>query len=523
MLLALFWAGQLAALIAGYWLSRRRRPGDRVLSLVVPWSAATAVSLVVVTAVGAPYSPWDVVRLAPTVGWLRGLPLYSGITDGPILSTMYTPLAAVAFAPAAILRDPAAAVVAARGLAFLYSIVPLYLICRAASAGDRLAAMAALWLAVLAALASPALRYSISFVHADAPALGCLGMTCWLMMAGRDSRPRGMMLASAFAWLAVWSKQTMVVVPVLVPLWVLFTRGRSAALGATASTLVTGALVGGVCVAIWGDESMFFGAVLWPGHLPWKGSSTTYLVDTAIELAWYALPMAIVLAASAREGEHERSGFCVLVAVAIVPLAIMGRAKKGGDVNSFCPVLYPLLLACAARVTAIVGAPRAVPAEGTAWKRLATASLVWLTLLGIPQFVKEAKLVARLRSADAEVAFLRAWPGHAYFPWHPLAHLVAEGRMTHHAHSVWERGVAGFAVDRPRVLSGIPTGCRYVCFPLKRLGPAVGFGWSFELLERHGLLEPGARPAHLAALPDYECYELRSPPQSDVRPANPNG
>jgi hypothetical protein len=267
---------------------------------------------------------------------------------------------------------------------------------------------------------------------------------------------------------------------------------------------------------VWGGDALFFNAIAWPGHLPWKGAAPGSLVRIAMELAPYMLPFAAVLIVGLWRGraptdEMKRWLFPAAVALAMVPLAILGRVKKGGDVNSFSPALYPLLLACAVRcvwLASRIKRPDAVRVTRE-WKHFLIVGMVLLTLLCLPTFVGSAKIYEKLRPADAEYVYLRKHPGQVYFPWHPLAHLMAEGRLTHHAHSVWERGVAGYPVSPAHALSGIPEGCRYVCFPLKRFGPVVGFSWSSELMESLELVKKESRPVRIKGLPDYECYAVR--------------
>jgi hypothetical protein len=318
---------------------------------------------------------------------------------------------------------------------------------------------------------------------------------------------RSFALACVCAWLSVWAKQTMIALPLALPVWALATAGIRAGVRAGVCVFVTGAVVSSVFLLGWAGDGMIFNAVLWPGHLPWKGTAPGSLAGVAAELVPQALPLVIVLLAGLgwRSGSN-RWMLPVLVGLALVPMAILGRVKKGGDLNSFSPALYPWLLACASRVTQLASeADEFAPV----WRRWLVAGLAGFSFMGIPTFLTEAKIYTRLRPGQAEHAYLRTHPGQVYFPWHPLAHLTAEGRLTHHAHSVWERRAAGYPVSRAHTLEGIPLECRYVAFPLKRLGPVVGFSWSFELLEWLGWLEKEATPVRLAGLPDYECYELR--------------
>lgn len=190
-----------------------------------------------------------------------------------------------------------------------------------------------------------------------------------------------------------------------------------------------------------------------------------------------------------------------LVALAMVPMAVLGRVKQAGDVNSFSPALYPLLLALAAR---------SVSAESTqAGLRLrASAVLTALCLAGTARLAEEVRILGKLRPVDAEASYLRRRPGEVYFPWHPGAHLAAEGRPTHHLFSAWERGEAGYPASRDQLLGAIPKDCQFVAFPLKRLGPVAGFGSDLIVLEALGLIDPRQRPVRLAGLPDYECYRV---------------
>jgi hypothetical protein len=354
------------------------------------------------------------------------------------------------------------------------------------------------------------LRYSATYIHADAPALGCAGMAYWFLS---QRRPTGWMngcAAGLCAWLSVWSKQTMILLPALLPAWVWWTEEVRAGRAMLVFTVATGTLVGAACWIGWGGDPWYFNAVPWPGHLPWKGSAPANLLNALWELAGYAMPFGVLLIAACRHRGTRRIDFAEAAALLLVPMSVLGRVKRGGDLNSFSPTLYMLLLACTARLRSVqVSADDSSPDHfARAWRQLVAASLLGITALGVPWVVQEANVYDRLRSANAETNYLRTFPGRVYFPWHPLAHLAAEGRLTHHAHSVRERGVAGFPVQPTHVRSGLPERAEYVAFPLKRLGPVVGFGWSFELLQNERLLPEGAEPIRLAGLPDYECYRL---------------
>ena len=56
-------------------------------------------------------------------------------------------------------------------------------------------------------------------------------------------------------------------------------------------------------------------------------------------------------------------------------------------------------------------------------------------------------------------------PGRTYFPYNPLAVLLAEGKLTHFDHALWDRELAGFPVSAEQFAAGLPSGYELVAYP----------------------------------------------------------
>ncbi|MDB5352991.1 MAG: hypothetical protein JWN86_4238 [Planctomycetota bacterium] len=487
------------------WLGRRMARGRgrsvRITSATLLAGAGLIVALVVSAGLAAPFSPWDTVRIAPAMALLKGHPLYAGTGSGAVLSTMYGPIATLAFVPAAMVGDPALAAVLGRWLAFLFTFAPLVACCRlSAPAPGRSWRMTVLVVGTFGLLVAPSLRYSTTFLHADAPALGLLGLACLLA-----ARPGGPGLGAAIACaLAILTKQTMATLPpaLIVAGWLV--AGRAAALRFAAVLCLTGAAFVATTWWLVDRDDLLLNLVKIPGGVPWRGQAPGNLAATVAEMLVHGLPFLAALGVfgSCRTDDESarRAKVFAIAALALAPMAVLGRVKQAGDVNSFSPALYPLLLAVASRAAA-VGPPLAI-------RRGTVAAMAVLIVFGSMRLAEEIRLLTKERAFDTESAFLKAHPGEVYFPWNPAAHVAVEGRPTHHLFSAWERGEAGFPVREAHLRSGLPRGCRYVAFPLKRLGPMVGFGSCVQMLERYDLLAKPATPVRLAGLPDYECYAL---------------
>ena len=495
--------GIVAAALAGRWVARGSDRSARLLGSAVGAGASVSAALVVLSGLSAPFSPWDSVRLAPAMALIRGFNPYASSSSGAVLSTMYGPVAMAAYVPAALVGNAAAAATLGRWAAFAFCVLPLAACCRPLARDEgRGGRLAVLTVATLAMLLSPALRYSTTYLHADAPALGLSGLAC--LLSARRSGP-GVAAAVACA-LAIWTKQTMAPLPVALVAWAWISGGPGRGIR-FAATLAAVGLASLAAVALMFDfRSIYLNLVQVPGGVPWRGRAPWNIAETSAELVMHASPLLLAWLVAIRSGPariddpaRSRSRVLVLAALALAPMAVLGRVKQAGDVNSFGPALYPLLLAVASRFAAIA------PPEP---RRLLAATIAGLAILGGWRMIDEVRALAKERPRDTESIYLAAHPGTVYFPWNPSVHLAVEGRPTHHLFSAWERGVAGFPVSETHLRSALPPGCLYVAFPLKRLGPVVGFGSCIQMLRRDGLLAEPAVPVRLAGLPDYECYAL---------------
>ena len=355
-------AGFIAsALIALIWDRQGRQlpTGDRLLRAAFPLAFYLLIASFFSSWYQAPYHAWDGARLAPAIALWNAEPLYSTSRTGSVQTTMYPPFSAIAFAPAALFDQPGAAMLAGSLLAHCYYFFPVLYLCLSLP-GDRKLSVMLLFLFVTVSFNYAELGASASRVHADAPALGFGLAACLVLTREKLSPHRRFALAASLVWLSIWSKQLLLPLAILLPLWVLLAHGRRAALHLTLWLVGLGTLFAVGLLVVFGTEGLFFNTVAIPGAMPWIRKTPFNLAYVFMELVDYLLPILLVLlgcvvlllredpVSNLRTWLRGNAWMLVfLAALALVPSSVLGRVKVGGALNNLSYTLYFALAATA--------------------------------------------------------------------------------------------------------------------------------------------------------------------------------
>jgi hypothetical protein len=426
-----------------------------------------------------PFDPWNGARLAPAVSLRFGYALYYPAESGPVMSTVVGPMAFLAYLPVAMLPgSPADLIVAGSIWNLILFAIPLALWSRssalvALSRSER--TMAALVL-VQAAVFSPALRYSVFCIHADAIAItGLLAATVLLLDLPTGPSRRALWLGGAAVVLAVTAKQSLApAVPALLGL-VWWTAGaKPARLFALAAAFI-GAILGALWVARYGFQTLWNNLVVVPLRHPWMqcdlftgevfrhipaitaGARLQALAAAHLAFVREIWPLLVLVTGwwgwcrRQRRVLRSLASFrCALLAACILPGTIAGRLKVGGEMNHESFALALLLVA-------VVCAFAEFAAAGVRVRPWLTAALGVVLLVNAPQ-LRELRHVGRLAESQSEVVYhyLRAHPGRTYFPWNPLASLLAEQRLYHFDYGVYDRNLGGLTVTPSHLRAHLP-------------------------------------------------------------------
>jgi hypothetical protein len=447
---------------------------DRLGAILVIPAVAVFARVVVRLAVGALQEEWNGCRLAPAVALTRGFALYYPASEGPILDTIYGPVVALAYLPAAFFSAPTPVILAGAVLNIAFVTVPLLLFAlRAAGTGAAAELRAiACWLGgCLLMTAMPGPYYWLSMTHADGPALALGLLACVVLLRrsnGAEPGPTGFAVAATFATLSAWAKLTSLPVGIsLVPV-VGWAYGRRAALRYALSLLAAGIVTAVVFTSLFGLRDMWFNLITVPSHHPWYFPGAGGLLRALQWMVRTSTPVVGLLAAAAIASLAGRGGAPVprphaalvplLPALLLVPTGVLAANKFGGNVNSFHS-LYFLLAAALALLVVEAPSPR-LTTRGCAYAFCALAALVtWRH--GNLDLRDPAPTVLPNPHQEA-YAFARAHPGTVYFPWYPLASLLAEGRLYHFDWGVFDRMLGGSAPTAEHFRADLPRQLEYV-------------------------------------------------------------
>ena len=426
----------------------------------------------------APYEPWNGTLLAPTVALAHGYDLYYGRDTGPIQVTEYGPVSHIVYLPAALAGTPTPAILIAEAITVLLVLSPLLLLLLQGRWKERrqhIAALAGFVFAAGALTLVDASKDFITKIGPDAPAVGLGLLSCLVIMGTRETPThRRLALCALLATLSCWAKQIEAPLILAQALYLGIAHGRRTAFWFLAWVLVMGTAAGLGFVAVFRFENMSWHMFIKHTQRPWD---RTLFEDGFILLRQSAVFIVLVVVASVvawefarrsglgRRGWLRENPWALLVAAAVFlfPTGALSDAILGGGHNSYHSAYY--LVAASALILvqfATTGASGSVRKNAA---RLLFLFAAWALVCQPTAFVPTQALFARTEDPEQQAyAFTRKHPGEAYFPWHPLAALMAEGRLYHSEPGVVDRIEARYEPTDSHFRAHLPPDIRYMIF-----------------------------------------------------------
>jgi len=413
---------------------------------------------------------WNDVRLARSVALWYGYGLYPGRAGNvPIIGTMHGPVPHLLYACLAFLKNPTWLLVAGCTLScVLYFGAVLWVHIRN---GAKVAGAYGFFACAALLLASSGGRYSGLTVHVDALAMCLAVLAAGILVWDEALGPRALVASAVLAMLSVASKQTMVPVAIALPCFVLMADGKRAFAHYVAVQVAASVAIFAAMLALFRPpRALLFNTFTLAIKQPRTGSIASRIMlglfDLRSELAAAAAPLVLLIAVCAlapgtiREkiAKHRWLVFLWMAALQL-PIELRAWSTYGGQVNHLSVVT---LFVALATTLGLVGL----------WKPdttglAARALLIGMLLAHVPLAYGIRRDLQRVGANPTQVAFNyeRRHPGRAYFPFNPLAALLADGKLTHFDRALFNREVAGFLISPEQFAAGFPSGCALVAYP----------------------------------------------------------
>ena len=382
-----------------------------------------------------PEHSWNAVRLAPTFMLHAGQTPYPTLTEGPLTTWIYGPVALFLQWPATFANDAVNAVLAAAGINCAVLLLPLLVALRA-NGKLRPAAL------LLAIMLLPASCWQFWQADNAAIAFGLLANTALLAGSTRTT-----VLAALLTALAVWSKQTELPLVLAQAGWLLWMRGRGHALRYLVMCAGFGLGLGALFILRFGLEGFWFNLVTLPGRIPFA-PLTGKLHDLAPEfLAYGLLPPLLVWRFHRSIRLSPAFSLGALSLVTLLPFAVVSFFKVGGSVNSLHPAFY--LLTCAA-----LALTDWLDKKSPAAPLFIAAAVVAMSVIKADHYRGTFRPQTQTLKQGAYLA--ASFPGAIYIPWNPLLTAFSDHRFYHAEDGLSTRLAAGYAFTPASLRAHLP-------------------------------------------------------------------
>lgn len=496
------------AALAAWWRRDAVDREDRTRLIILAAAGISAYTLICAAADIAPredrfWNVWNGARLLPAFCLRAGVGLYLDPWTAPISGNIYGPVHALAYLPATLMPTPVSAIELGLVWGLLLLVAPVawtqWIVFKKSSAGLMAGAGVALLLQFCFLLAP--LRYMAFSVNADIIALALGATACAALLKWLTSEARGALLVSVIAAsAAVWAKQSAVPILIALPFYLAMFHGAPRAFRYTRALFHAVMTMSILFLLVFNAENLFFSMFWFPAQHPWAGSVFNgvappfaegsfagrfwVLGQALLQLIAYGLPPALLLLVArfrrnrADNGRSQapdtiaarRASTLALTAAAFMtPIALMSRVKAGGDINALAHPLFYLTWAAVLRLSE--GLSRALgsknPPLGKAVNFRALHRVVIAGVAGLVAFATLGTARAWKDCPDHQnraFRYARAHPDEAYFPWLPLAHVMAEGRLRHFAYGLFEREFTRLKVNDEQFRAGVPAHLKHVVF-----------------------------------------------------------
>jgi hypothetical protein len=425
------------------------------------------------------------------------------------------------YLPVAVGRTPAETLRLGLSVTLLFAFLPVVVFLASASPNLKLALLGSTSF-LLVSKSMDSLSYSLFRPHADAPSLGYAMLACWLAVRPGALTLRRVVCVALLAWFSVLSKQVMFPILMALPLWFLLAHGRREGLRLVGWLSVTGGSVIGVAMLLFGLEGVLFNTVIIPSRVGWQlgdYSRIEALWGVTAELVAHSIPVVTLFTVGAVLSVVVRppsmTSFArlrpfladnswvlpALVALTMVPVSVLGRVKIGGAINTFSPTEYFLL---AAGILAMIGVPHRLKDHVGQVHHQASLGLIALCALvlasgGAQHTQKSAnELPVREHKSQQAYDYLTREDSRAYFPMHPLAHLLANGSLFHLAMALYDReNLARLPLSDEQRYAHLPVNPSVVCWDPAHGGEYIRANYFREY----------AHAAEIDSLgPGWHCY-----------------